>query len=1466
MSNTGSPLDDHERDQGSVSPPSSHHASRSATPEISSPDIASRNLSSLSSLPRLRSSSLPPPDMDMAFKLAFHLAPARNSNVDAVDFAQVPAEVDLPNKILRPQHPPDSSSPDAVPIASTKVNTDQVTPVREIVRLLRLQKDHQRQCRRAEDTLYRLQIATARTSRLVCAARSAQHTLAECIKSEDKASFTNLLHAFHDASEECLAPQPEVAAEPAGADQYCAHSFMDGISTDSRSSILELLTKIRHDGTFLADRLDALSQKELVDLIPDRGASRQSESMFGSSVRWSSRASRSLGFVVDAHVDMVSSYSYGSALETLMFCTWGLTTSRRLEHERSTSIWATVCAQLLSKQKPGCEKLIPAVLDVWAFSLPWPAKERLELWMLQTLQEGCFLLDQPSKQTFRARVEGRPEIPLEDVLRAEAFYAQAVDSLLDLLGDQSGPSLIPPGALTMGRTIWEKLADSPGHQQSLPQFIVTRWLCSSFLADALTLSEAHGSLTDHYVPEISRQRILRKIAERTQKAVYEVAYSWKHGSKASTEVTQRVNTIMALLQPVTFQRGSPNSYFPNVDHTDSRRPGEDFVVVSAKDVVVSINALYPQRRPASVSSDYGSVTSGLQSSASSVSGFSLFRNAHSAETYSNLFTPWSSEMQSPGAASDPLDLEQSSDAQPLHEACLELEQFDQHGSPGRWTVLAAPPNSAILTTMEERFSQVSSTDNATAHQHSPIPDAQPRDHNSSLSVVEQLLGSLEIAAVDSSLSVLVPGEHVSDAWSQLRGFFEDAMTDCDSHSDFVGAHFWFHQFQKLHEEVSRSENMSVLKSLIQELQVSAESSIRRSLVIEQACGKWLRLLKSSTQLRSEHLAPLTEANERLRDKMWYVADVRTSAAYDEARSVAAALRIMGRPKRPSRTRMTPPLRHWSGTKLASTSVQLKSEAQILELLSARPEHGGPNKLSDEQSRITAAWLERQNIDNLCKGEERLHKFCMEVKRCIESIINAPAESSTISSNALFSREGSSWQGRRTQYGQATLAGLYGSAGQARLLSLQPHLRSSDALSGSSRALSSVSSRDYLETRSPTLTNKSSMPFWSPAMTEAESPSSTTSIGTSLKQSAMESFQNKRGDAPMATQRPALDRLRERLTGLLLSDLTSSLYNEGSETDVAFWTGLGSDLVNRHFRNVRAYQWNVGERKPSMPSAIHLPTSMAPFSFDGAFHRLLQKFSRVCNPSVKLSCLYDIDRLLIPYMAQRGGDGHALSAVSPTKDTSSEISVRGFRDLFSQHSLRPSTIFRDMQYIAALLPSSTLQDTAQGKAFCNAAVAISGLKRDARLVMVETADSIIAYHSNNRGHGRSPSTAQQQRDSAIFTTPSRTSSAEDIARYSMADAAYLLQITAKEGDHVAQRELATLYLTHPELMDRIIAPFARPKEVFREELEARWRKNQDPNRCDPTTMCVAHHWMNLSSKGGDSLAKEYLRQREEMDSF
>jgi chromatin assembly factor 1 subunit A len=55
----------------------------------------------------------------------------------------------------------------------------------------------------------------------------------------------------------------------------------------------------------------------------------------------------------------------------------------------------------------------------------------------------------------------------------------------------------------------------------------------------------------------------------------------------------------------------------------------------------------------------------------------------------------------------------------------------------------------------------------------------------------------------------------------------------------------------------------------------------------------------------------------------------------------------------------------------------------------------------------------------------------------------------------------------------------------------------------------------------------------------------------------------------------------------------------------------------------------------------------------------------------------------------------------------------------------------------------------------------------------------------------------------------------------------------------------------------------PRETFRAEMM--YRRNDD-RRSDPQNMCLALHWMQLSANGGDELAKNNLREREEFDSF
>ncbi|KAI6870048.1 hypothetical protein KC334_g19109, partial [Hortaea werneckii] len=309
-----------------------------------------------------------------------------------------------------------------------------------------------------------------------------------------------------------------------------------------------------------------------------------------------------------------------------------LSMPQAIEERRSLDLWSTVCARLIIEQKPGSEKLVPAVLDIWTSSCHWPGKTRIGLLIAETLRKGAFLLEQPSKQSFRIRVHGRPDSSADDEKKSEEFYSQATDALLELLADPSNVSVIPNKALEMCRAIWTKLQTSPGHQRGFPHFILTRWLFSSFLVQVVTLPEAFDIVCELHISDIARQRVLREIANRAQKVVFDVTYSWKYGTSVPSQAIHRVQAIMARLSSL--------QPLPQTKQSHARCPR---VALPAIEVVRMIRSLYPQRRPSSLLSDIDTLHSGLRSSASSVSGFSLFQNSTALPTITQTQPTWQHE-------------------------------------------------------------------------------------------------------------------------------------------------------------------------------------------------------------------------------------------------------------------------------------------------------------------------------------------------------------------------------------------------------------------------------------------------------------------------------------------------------------------------------------------------------------------------------------------------------------------------------------------------------------------------------------------------------------------------------------------------------------------------------------------------------------------------------------------------------
>ncbi|CAG8956268.1 hypothetical protein HYFRA_00003648 [Hymenoscyphus fraxineus] len=446
-----------------------------------------------------------------------------------------------------------------------------------------------------------------------------------------------------------------------------------------------------------------------------------------------------------------------------------------------------------------------------------------------------------------------------------------------------------------------------------------------------------------------------------------------------------------------------------------------------------------------------------------------------------------------------------------------------------------------------------------------------------------------------------------DTPSVLIAMLEAAESQCKAQSDFVNAHLYWKTLNQLHQISSASLKRDGYASLLNIFSRGPRDSIRRSASAIEEYEAWVVWLKQSQERHDVTIESMMKRLKALRDKMWYVTDVRNSAAYEGARNIAVALKCMASPKKAS---YLPPasMRPRNTSKTAANNFLLKTEAQVMDMMAAIDEQGGPNKLSDEQADKTLRWLSQFGIENFCKGEERIHRFSLEIESCINKLVGDNLmEGPVLWSSELYYRDKRILDSGR-QKGDLYINGL-GSlnisgdepsdpeAGRRSLRSkesfVRPGLRDLRAMSARNHSQQSfdsgrfsisrmstgngapstqgdlMDSQDYFGMASPVLTIDSATTFWSPFQTRAQSP--TTSISSArpgtASSSTNETVMMREERASQAKQKFLVD-LKQTLTSLLLSDLGMLVFARGSETDSWFAGDLGQDCMERRERTDR----------------------------------------------------------------------------------------------------------------------------------------------------------------------------------------------------------------------------------------------------------------------------------------------------------
>ena len=495
-------------------------------------------------------------------------------------------------------------------------------------------------------------------------------------------------------------------------------------------------------------------------------------------------------------------------------------------------------------------------------------------------------------------------------------------------------------------------------------------------------------------------------------------------------------------------------------------------------------------------------------------------------------------------------------------------------------------------------------------------------------------------SADMSQRVDTKSKTNQEAPSVLISMLEAALRQCQAQSDFVNAHLYWRTLNQLHQLSSKSLKQDGFASLLNIFSRGPRDTIRRSTSAVEEYEAWSVWLKQSQERHDITIDSMMKRLKSLRDKMWYVTDVRNSKPYENARSIAIALKCMALPKK-SLSQPHVAMRPRTGSRLASTNFLLRSETQILAEVAAPEEQGGPNKLSDEQSEHTLRWLSQFGIENFCKGEERIHRFCLEIEACInklvgDNLIDAP----DLWSSDLYYRDRRILDSGR-QKGDMFLNNFRSlnlsendemehESGRRGLRNgdfnrpANKDLRSMSMRNGSQQSFDSgrysmsristsgdmLENQDYFGMASSVLTIDSATTFWSPFQARTQSPTtSISSVRPGTSSSTNETVMIREERANMAKQRFVMD-LKQTLTSLLLSDLGTLVFARGSETDSWFSSDLAQDCMDRKERAERRARKKLKrrtlEKKRSFKDLRGAHNTDAPFERPNGLYERVEK--------------------------------------------------------------------------------------------------------------------------------------------------------------------------------------------------------------------------------------------------------------------
>ncbi|EXJ93467.1 hypothetical protein A1O1_01859 [Capronia coronata CBS 617.96] len=1373
--------------------------------------------------------------------------------------------------------PPLGTTNQEIPFAHMRVHFE------DFALQLRLHRHHEHRRRMLSLRRNRLQNAVALSARLHRVSSWVHDGLVEITQQADASGFTRLHQHTHDLVDLCFSQwnhDIQGQSPPYAQKAVANESFLSRLPPSSQQDCLDFIETLRSNPRFLIERFKAMSPSQISSLSTSPKFQELPESVLTSLSQNRGRSSakkRVKAYSKDLE-DYASSFE---RLNPLFFLVHNLYAPfqdvQSSESRLRFATWSTICSSLMIESEQTFDAIVGQVLDTFASMYDWQIKDRLELFLMSILQRGAFLIDllessASSQQTLHGVFD------TFNTPQAQEFFEGAVRELFEILSCEDG---IPVGALHLGRAIIGKLPTVEAQSQ-FRGHLFFQWFLKHFLRITIAYPEDEKMLLQFHVGDKARSHLLHTLWDRAVSRASDIF---------SPMPVQPVDPVVENYASMMINQLDADEHCldpyqdSGLPHAHPTTGGPYFLSVCAAEIAHVLEALNPQ--------------------------------------YIHTSSPWDSFLSSSHSTFRMQYSHASSKFNDLRRRILDVIE------PGH--------SSRNIHPCQENWAQLSIS-------HAGVLSAVEIAGFSGLKLGIQELGDLHL--VEDAAVRLAEGpmfaDHVqpsipiagsSSKISSLADMFATEARLASTKTDSIAALYWQDALVYLRRHypltVLTDDDTKVLGPITERLRCG-------QLKIAETCQRLeeeVAQLEVSYSFARTRISKLAFWLDKLRVKFWYKMDVVSSSAYEDAKNISAALNNMALSKLqgyvPDRRKT-----HSSGSSRPGTSETSASsvfdqpQIDITSLLKAPAEHGGPKKLADAQIELIKKWLERNHVDNFCKGEERIHRFCMEVKMATKKLVGETlSESPVLWSSDLFAREKnlydvhantafsaqastrapSVWSEPLSSSSFPSRTGFFGS--RASFFS-QGSSRLGRDLLGSD--LASLISSPGRATTVTTLESGSS--FWSPPQSN---PRSVTSASSHSRPASMfeDHGLNRLVDHNLEKAK-FLAQLQQDLTCLLLSDLGCPVWSCGSETDawmdtILHTVGVAQRLEQRavisrlHLntntpRSAATYARSGGRKQKtrSISAAPAAPQSSGhgasadahpfgtfcmeessrvkdgDFSYRNAFNDVLSRIQEHVDPNFKLKAIHDFKLLSEAWEKSQAElcpskNKTVLRDESAVQERSRRRSLnpsmlsanlgrqvereRSTRPVPAEHAtndenkvvtllksllfaLKPKTIFRDLQYVASLVSAQTLADTDMGRAFLQVGLAALAWKDEVGRAMVDVSDRIVVRDSIKRGVG------------------GRANNEPSILK-----AMEYWMIAAREGNAVAQRELASLYLTHPEVPPIVSLPLALSSEIFKTEMMWEGQESSGLPRISQS-LCLALHWMQQAALNGDPVAQAKLKER------